>query len=192
MGAISMYPIALNVAQLPLLLVGHGPQADKRLAMLNEYGAAQLTHVQTPTDEQISAAAIVMIVGLPRDEAEQLAQRAKHAGKLVNVEDVNDLCDFYFTANVKRGDLIFAVSTSGASPTLARKVKDSIAKIFGPEWAQRTEASRKKRAEFKAQGLTMREMMDASEQYLNEKGWLTFCKPSCRFGTNDRQEKAHE
>lgn len=180
-----MYPVALNLTKIPVLLVGKGELVTRRLVMLQEAGATDVTVVEEASAADIAKASIVMVAGLPREEAEQTATAARLTGKLVNVEDVNDLCDFYFTANVRRGDLIIAVSTSGASPTLARKVRDAIGKIFGPEWVERTALSKQKRIEFKVQGKNMREMMRASETFLNEQGWLEPCKPSCRLGRKD-------
>ena len=43
----------------------------------------------------------------------------RQAGILVNVVDVPDRCDFYAGSQVRRGDLCVAVSTAGASPSLA-------------------------------------------------------------------------
>jgi precorrin-2 dehydrogenase/sirohydrochlorin ferrochelatase len=103
----------------------------------------------------------------------KLASQARALGKLVNVEDVNDLCDFYFTANIRRGDLVIAVSTSGASPTLARKVRDAIATRFGPEWEARVKELSALRLSLKAGGASLREVMDSTESYLQEKGWLS-------------------
>ncbi|MGE0753653.1 MAG: bifunctional precorrin-2 dehydrogenase/sirohydrochlorin ferrochelatase [Alphaproteobacteria bacterium] len=167
-----MYPVALNLAKIPVLLVGSGELIARRVRMLEEAGANDITVTEHASAADIAKASIVMVAGLPRDEAERITTTARIAGKLVNVEDVNDLCDFYFTANVRRGDLIIAVSTSGASPTLARKVRDAIGRIFGEEWEVRVQEAAEKRAEWKKQGKSMQEMMAASEALIEEKGWL--------------------
>jgi precorrin-2 dehydrogenase/sirohydrochlorin ferrochelatase len=167
-----MYPIALNVAKILILLVGKGDLVSRRLQMLRDAGATHVTVQETASADDIAKHNIVMVAGLPRAEAEHIASLARAAGKLVNVEDVNDLCDFYFTANVRRGDLIIAVSTSGASPTLARKIRDYIANIFDAAWEGRVAEAAEKRAAWKKEGKTMREMMAASEALIDEKGWL--------------------
>lgn len=167
-----MYPVALNVAKIPILLVGRGELVERRLRMLQEAGATDVTVSDEASAADIAKASIVMVAGLPRDEAELIAHAARLVGRLVNVEDINDLCDFYFTANVKRGDLIIAVSTSGASPTLARKVRDHIASLFGEEWKGHVEEAAKARAEWKKQGKSMKEMIAASENLIAKKGWL--------------------
>ncbi|MEQ1706487.1 MAG: NAD(P)-dependent oxidoreductase, partial [Rickettsiales bacterium] len=116
--------------------------------------------------------AIVMVAGLPYEQSKQIFDAARAAGKLVNVEDMNDLCDFYFTANVKRGDLVIAVSTGGASPTLSRKIRDYIAAKFGAEWEERTEEMKNFRKNLKEQGKNIPQVLEASEIFLKEKGWL--------------------
>lgn len=167
-----MYPVALNLKKIPILLVGSGELITRRLAMLKEAGATDVTVVKDATAADIAKATIVMVAGLSREKAERIATAARLVGKLVNVEDINELCDFYFTANVRRGDLIIAVSTSGASPTLARKVRDTIANIFGPEWNERVTDIAKERAKLKAEGKSTGEVMAAGEAYIKEKGWL--------------------
>ena len=121
---------------------------------------------------RIWQAAVIMVAGLPREQAEQIVELAHAAGKLVNVEDINDLCDFYFTANVRRGDLVIAVSTSGASPTLARKIRDIIAGMFGEEWASRTQEIFQARKRWKAEGSDMKNVVENTDRMLAQKGWL--------------------
>lgn len=169
-----MFPIALDLTKIPIVLVGRGELLKRRHAQLQEYGAAQVTVFENafPARADIENAMVVMAAGLSREESETVAASAHAAGKLVNIEDVSDLCDFYFTANLRRGDLLIAVSTGGASPTLARKIRDTIARMFGEEWKARTEELAKQRLAWKAAGKTMKETADASEEYITERGWL--------------------
>lgn len=48
----------------------------------------------------------------------------------LNVVDVPELCDFYFSALTRRGDIQVAVSSGGSSPTLAQVIRDKIEKIL--------------------------------------------------------------
>lgn len=101
-----------------------------------------------------------------------MADAARAAGKLVNVEDMNELCDFYFTANMKRGDLLIAVSTGGASPTLARRIRDYIADKIGKEWENRVVEIADFRKKLKEDGKTTAQVLEASDEFLQKKGWL--------------------
>lgn len=60
----------------------------------------------------------------------QVAQAANRAGRPVNVVDRTDLCTFIMPAIVHRGDVIIGISTSGASPVLARNIRAQIESIL--------------------------------------------------------------
>lgn len=79
-----------------------------------------------------------LLVAATDDEAVNRAAFAagRAAGALVNVVDVVDLCDFYTGGVVRRGPLQIVVGTSGASPSLARRVRlwleDTLPAGLGP------------------------------------------------------------
>jgi precorrin-2 dehydrogenase/sirohydrochlorin ferrochelatase len=172
-----MFPIALDLTRIAVLLVGKGRMLERRKNQLIEANATSVVVLEDrlPTDSEVQQAGVVMGCGLGREESEQLAAQARGAGKLINIEDVVDLCDFYFTANVRRGDLLIAVSTGGASPTLARRVRDYIARRFGAEWAEYTQEMSNSRLALRARGAGMQEVLAASDEMLAQKGWLS-CK----------------
>jgi precorrin-2 dehydrogenase/sirohydrochlorin ferrochelatase len=66
---------------------------------------------------------------------ERVYQEAQRRGVLCNVVDVPDLCDFFYPAVVRRGDLQIAISTAGQSPSLAQKIRQQLEKQFGPAYA---------------------------------------------------------
>jgi len=63
------------------------------------------------------------------DEAERRAM-------LVNVVDVPPLCNFILPAIVRTGPLAIAISTAGASPALAKRMRDEVAALFGDAYAE--------------------------------------------------------
>ncbi|HKP90264.1 MAG TPA: bifunctional precorrin-2 dehydrogenase/sirohydrochlorin ferrochelatase [Thermoleophilaceae bacterium] len=63
------------------------------------------------------------------DEAERRAM-------LVNVVDVPPLCNFILPAIVRTGPLAIAISTAGASPALAKRMKREIAESYGEPYAR--------------------------------------------------------
>ena len=193
----TMFPIALDLTVIPVLLVGDAWFLLKRLAYLDEANAKRVQvfcvepseefrHVagvrlveRLPEEEDVKAATLVLVAGMQREQSEQINNWARSLGKLINVEDVSDLCDFYFTANVRRGDLVIGVSTSGASPTLARKLRDTLACCYGVEWAGRVAELSQLRLAMRAKGAGMKEVIDVTERYLDDKGWLN--KPCLRL-----------
>ena len=61
---------------------------------------------------------------------------AERREMLVNVADVPRLCNFMLPAIVREGPLAVAVSTAGASPALAKRMRREAAAAFGPAYAE--------------------------------------------------------
>ena len=61
---------------------------------------------------------------------------AEHRAMLVNIVDVPPLCNFILPAIVRTGPLAIAISTAGASPALAKRMKREISELFGEEYAR--------------------------------------------------------
>lgn len=142
-------PIFFDVSARPVLLIGSGAQAQAKLHLLRAAGA----HVRwfaidddhaafgehyagriekrtgEPGDADISAAlAVVSAAGRGADD--RIAARARVLGVPVNVVDRLDLSTFIFPAIVNRGEVTVAIGTGGASPVLARRVRERIEAIL--------------------------------------------------------------
>jgi siroheme synthase-like protein len=63
-------------------------------------------------------------------------EEAERRAMLVNIVDVPPLCNFILPAIVRTGPLAIAISTAGASPALAKRMKSEVAGLFGEEYAQ--------------------------------------------------------
>jgi siroheme synthase-like protein len=61
---------------------------------------------------------------------------AEKRAMLVNVVDVPPLCNFILPAIIRTGPLAIAISTAGASPALAKRMKREISDLFGEEYAR--------------------------------------------------------
>jgi precorrin-2 dehydrogenase len=61
---------------------------------------------------------------------------AEERAMLVNIVDVPPLCNFILPAIVRTGALSIAISTQGASPALAKRMKREISEMFGEEYAR--------------------------------------------------------
>jgi precorrin-2 dehydrogenase/sirohydrochlorin ferrochelatase len=64
----------------------------------------------------------------------QVSEQAKERGLLVNAVDQPSDCNFILPSILRRGDLLIAVSTSGKSPALAKKVREALEERFGNEY----------------------------------------------------------
>jgi precorrin-2 dehydrogenase/sirohydrochlorin ferrochelatase len=70
------------------------------------------------------------------DAGQRAATEAHAQGVLINVLDRPELCTFIAPATVRRGQLQIAISTSGASPALAKILREELEEQFGESYAE--------------------------------------------------------
>ena len=169
-----MIAVSLDPAALPLAVAGRGEVAFRRLEALHAAGAenAGLFTDRLPDRAELAALRALWIAGLPDEEAAELAARARVEGVLVNVEDRPALCDFHNVAEVRRGELLLTVSTGGASPGLAARIRARLAAEFGAEWAQRTAFIRHLRDSWHRERRSPEEVSELTDAVLRANGWL--------------------
>jgi precorrin-2 dehydrogenase / sirohydrochlorin ferrochelatase len=89
-----------------------------------------------PYEEGDLDGAFLAFAATDRREVNAAVAREAHAkGIPVNVADEPSEGDFALPSTLRRGQLQVAVSTGGASPTLARRIRRELEGVFGPEWA---------------------------------------------------------
>lgn len=131
--------VALRKAE-GLVAAGAAPRVVAReavpeLVVLAERGVIRLD--LRPFDPADLDAAFLVIAAT--DDAalnRQISAEAQARGALVNVVDVPDESNFIVPAVVRRGEMTLAVSTGGASPALARRLRERLEFQFGPEYEQ--------------------------------------------------------
>ncbi len=120
-------PLFFDLTGRKVVVVGHGPAADRRADLARSAGAKVVrpsTDTLESTDFHGATAAFIATGTLDGDTA---AQRiAKESGVPVNVADRPALCDFILPAIVDRDGVVVAISTGGASPTLASILRGRI------------------------------------------------------------------
>ena len=169
-----MIGVALNPAALAGAVVGRGAPALRRLQALREAGAGDvgLFADRLPTRAELASLRVLWIAGLPDEEAAELATLARSERVLVNVEDRPALCDFHNVAEVRRGELLLTVSTGGASPGLAARIRARLADEFGPEWAERTAHIRRRREAWRREQHAPARVAQLTDALLRTSGWL--------------------
>jgi precorrin-2 dehydrogenase len=185
-----MLPIVLDLARVPIALIGRDAQALKRLRLLEADGVARVRiFSDAPSDalrayagerlvERLPQAAdlagsrVVFFADLPPEEIGDLATAATVAGAFVNVEDQRGWCDFHSPSVVRRGDLVIAVSTNGQSPALAARIRALLETLFPPAWAERVVELGRLRRRLRAHGLGA-EVAHATNAVIANRGWLT-------------------
>jgi precorrin-2 dehydrogenase / sirohydrochlorin ferrochelatase len=185
-----MIPVALDPAAVPTAVAGRGDAALRRFRavragqahgvllfsdlpdeLFTQTGGASLRR-RLPDRNDLAALRVLWIAGLPDDRAAELAALARGARVLVNVEDRPELCDFHSVAEVRRGDLLLTVSTGGASPGLAARVRARLADEYGLEWADRTMAIRQHRETWRREHASPGDVAALTDSLLQTKGWL--------------------
>lgn len=149
-----MIPIYLDPAHARIALIGRGELATRRLRWLRDAGAEVDLWSDAPTQTEVELARyhVVWIVGLEANESRRLAEAARAAGVLVNVEDNVPLCDFHTPALVRRGRLTLSVGTGGASPAVARAVRERLEEAFPEDWTEALEEIARARDALRANG----------------------------------------
>ena len=164
------YPIVLNLSGRRAVVVGGGEVALRKARALADAGAE--VRVVAPEftagfaeDGRFECLAAryekrhlegaLVAVAATDDEAVNrcVAEDARSAGVLVNVVDRPELCDFIVPAQVRRGDLLIAISTGGAAPSLARRLRVRLEKEFGPEYETYLAVLREVREDLKQRNL---------------------------------------
>ncbi len=92
---------------------------------------------------------------------------AERRAMLVNVVDVPPLCNFILPAIVRNGSLAIAISTAGASPALAKRMKREIAEVFGEPYARLAEILNEVRGWAKATLPTYQDRKEFFEDIVN-------------------------
>jgi precorrin-2 dehydrogenase/sirohydrochlorin ferrochelatase len=156
----TLFPIFIKLEQLHLLIVGGGYVGlEKLTAVLANSPQTHVTLVAPEIRNEIrELAALHKAVELKQKEYDlsdlenkdlvivgtnnktvnsQVQQDCKVRRILVNVADTPDLCDFYLSSVVKKGDLKIAISTNGKSPTFAKRFREVLEEIL-PESLQET------------------------------------------------------
>jgi uroporphyrin-III C-methyltransferase/precorrin-2 dehydrogenase/sirohydrochlorin ferrochelatase len=84
----------------------------------------RLEHLaRCPRPEDFAGAALAFAACRREEDDRRVAEMARAAGVPVNVADRPELCDFIMPSIVDRAPMIVAVSSSGASPILARMIR---------------------------------------------------------------------
>jgi len=163
-------PIALDPTTVRIGLAGKGEGLERRRRLLAEGGVERPVAVDERT--ALEGLSLLFVAGLDRASSAALAERARAAGVLVNVEDVPDLCNFHVPAILRRGDLAFTVSTNSKAPGLSRLLREALGRLFGPEWEERTNTIAAERAAWRQQGLAPDAVSQRVRDLVHGEGWL--------------------
>ena len=151
-----MYPINLDLTGQACLVLGGGSVAERKVRRLLDEGAVVtvIAPALTPAlqilaeEHQLSwqrrtyqpgdETTFFLIICATDDEAvsQDVSAAAKAQGKLLNVCDVPDLCNFTLPSIVRQGDLQLTISTNGKAPAFSRWLRKHLEQHFDERYGR--------------------------------------------------------
>lgn len=142
-----LFPVFLKLNSLRVLLIGAGNVGLEKLsAMLDNAPDANITVVAPSIGESVRNLAekfpqvalhernfeetdldnkdLVIVAINNKEVGRKIYNVSRDRNLLINVADTPDLCDFYLSSIVQKGQLKIAISTNGKSPTAAKRIKE--------------------------------------------------------------------
>ena len=149
------YPIFLDIKNRKCLVVGGGSVATRKIGTLLDCGAKVTVVSPKVTDKlrKMADEGLLTLHKRPYESADledmffvigatdkanlntKIYRDAERLGKLCNIADKPEVCNFILPSIINRGDLTIAVSTSGKSPAFAKKLRKDLERQFGEEYA---------------------------------------------------------
>ena len=150
------YPVYLDIQNRKCLVVGGGSVGTRKVMTLMDCGAS-VTVVSPDFTTQLFQLAdtraiklkkrpyrssdidgMFLVIGATNNEElnRQISEDAQRLNKLCNIADRPEACNFILPSFINRGDLIIAISTSGKSPALSKKLRKDLENEFGQEYAE--------------------------------------------------------
>lgn len=141
-----VFPVALNLRDRAVLVIGGGEEAAQKVPKLLDAGA-RVTLVAAEVDERLAAQAragrlcwfarhftphdvrgahVVMLTEIDRTLARELRALASCAHFWLCAIDQPEFSDFYLVSTVTRGPVQIGISTGGSAPLLARRLRQAL------------------------------------------------------------------
>lgn len=164
------YPVFLDIARKPVVVIGGGNVALQKVEGLVEAGA-KVTIVSPellPRLQELAAKGgvhhinreyqpgdlegyfLAFVATDDRSINATVTKEGRERGIWVNAVDDPPNCDFIMPGVIRRGDVIVAVSTSGTSPAMARKLREDLQTFLGEDEAALLELAAQVRRELAA------------------------------------------
>jgi siroheme synthase-like protein len=181
------HPIFLDVRGVPVIVIGGGPVAERKARALVA-GGARVTVIAPEATEAIRAWADANQVRLELrgyehgdlagarlayaatdDEATNQAVREEATSRRVwlNVADRPESCDFFAPAVVRRGRVMVAISTGGASPALAARLRETLEAELPPGLADLADRLADLREECRREGRPLADLRGQIERMID-------------------------
>jgi precorrin-2 dehydrogenase/sirohydrochlorin ferrochelatase len=152
--SMSYYPIFLELDGQSALVIGGGKVAERKIEGLLACGAiiyiiskgltdklkglieaGEVTYLGEEFEEKhLQGVSLVIAATDEKGLNHKVSESARKKGLLTNVVDQPAECNFIVPSVVRRGDLLIAISSSGKSPALVKKIRERLEQQFGKEY----------------------------------------------------------
>jgi len=166
------YPVVLDLGGRPVLVVGGGAVAERKveglraacasITVVSPRVSARLAKMADQGDirvrrrayrrSDLRGVAIVFAATDDRNVNAAVAADARRRRIWVNAADDPDHCDFILPSVLRRGSLLVSVTTGGRSPALARIVREELERLLGSDYALLTDLAGDVRRELRTRG----------------------------------------
>ena len=168
------YPVFLEMKDRPCVVVGGGAVAERKVEGLLAGGAqiavispkltpalialrdeGRLRHIARSYREGDLEGFDLAVVATDDGAVNaDVAREGRRRRVWVNAVDDPANCDFILPSVVRRGDVVIAVSTGGASPALARHLREELEAFLSEDYASLAELLEEVRQELRSRGIT--------------------------------------
>ena len=168
------YPLVLDLIGRRCIVIGGGAVAERKVEGLLAAGAA-VTVVSPKLSEKLESrvargeirlarrryrrgdlagASLAFVATGDARLAAAVAREGRSPGVWVNAADDPEHCDFFLPSVLRRGPLLVAVATGGASPALARAVREQIERLLPDDYAELALTVAEVRRELRGRGVS--------------------------------------
>jgi siroheme synthase-like protein len=152
----NLFPVFLKLENFRVLIIGGGKVGlEKVTAVLNNSPATKITlvakevsdeirslhdkhhnliiHQRSFRNEDLNNIDFVIVAVNNKETSLAIKAEASHRKIIANVADTPEQCDFYLGSIVQKGNVKIAVSTNGKSPTMAKRIRETLDESFPNE-----------------------------------------------------------
>lgn len=183
----SYYPIFVQLQGESTLVVGGGSVARRKVETLLEHGASigivsrmlcpelvglvekgEIRFLGKEFREGFLQGVFLVIAATDDKELNhQISLAARERGLLINAVDQPEDCNFIVPSIVNRGNLQIAISTSGKSPAMAKKIRKELEGCFGAEYEEFLDIMGRIREELLPMGFSQKENSTIFQQIID-------------------------
>lgn len=169
------YPVFLEMKDRPCVVVGGGAVAERKVEGLLAAGArvtvvspvltsalavlrdeGRLEHVgRQYQDGDLEGYEVAIVATDDGAINADVAREARRRRVWVNAVDDPPNCDFILPSVIRRGDVVIAASTGGASPALARRLREELEAFLTEDYAPLAELLQEARQELRSRGISV-------------------------------------